>query len=104
MESIIFLGINRKYLRYEIILGFLVNVICFVGANAACYAIAYDVDRAGRPMSWYSYPILVITVYCVATLAVQCSVHLLFNRNKKVISLFYRSMHNVNANLTRFLT
>lgn len=76
-------GINRKYLRYEIILGFLVNVICFVGANAACYAIAYDVDRAGRPMSWYSYPILVITVYCVATLAVQCSVHLLFNRNKK---------------------
>lgn len=75
-------GINRKYLRYQIFLGFLINVICFVGANAVCYAIAYDLDSNGHAMSWYSNTILAVTTYCAPTLVVQCLVHLLFNQNK----------------------
>uniref|UniRef100_T1GBU4 Peptidase M28 domain-containing protein n=1 Tax=Megaselia scalaris TaxID=36166 RepID=T1GBU4_MEGSC len=46
-------GINKKHLRFELFLGFLINMISLVGANAICYAIAYDLDHYGKSMSWY---------------------------------------------------
>lgn len=91
-------GINRKHLRYEITLGFLINVICFVSANAISYAIAYDLDLHGRSMSWFSNTFLVIATYSVATVFIQCLVHLLFSGdNKSPMSLALKTQARITG-------
>ncbi|XP_068152302.1 endoplasmic reticulum metallopeptidase 1-like [Drosophila tropicalis] len=76
-------GINKKHLRYEIFLGFVINMISLVSAGAFCYAIAYDVDVSGQSMFWYSNTYLCVPTYCLVTVFVQCAVHLVFSRNLK---------------------
>ncbi|XP_055905553.1 endoplasmic reticulum metallopeptidase 1-like [Eupeodes corollae] len=76
-------GINKKHLRFEIFLGFLINVISFVGGLAICYAIAYDLDLMGKSMAWYSNTFLCVPTYCLATVFFQCIVHLVLSRNIK---------------------
>ncbi|XP_046804765.1 endoplasmic reticulum metallopeptidase 1-like [Lucilia cuprina] len=76
-------GINKKHLRYEIFLGFLIKTISLVTSCACCYAIAYDLDVMGKPMTWYSNTFLCIPTYCLVTIFVQSIAHLIFNRNQK---------------------
>lgn len=57
-------GISRRYVRKEILFGFLVTLFALFLANLVCYLIAFELDFNGKSMSWYHRTYFSISLYC----------------------------------------
>lgn len=77
-------GINKKHLRYEIFLGFFINMVSLVTSCGCCYAIACDLDMMGKSMTWYSNTFVCVPTYCLVTIFIQTVAHRIFSRNQKI--------------------
>lgn len=72
-------GVNKKYVRYEILLGFFSTVFAIILSYGVIYFIAAELDWSGLSMSWYSHPTLIVAVYCNITFLILCLCHIASN-------------------------
>lgn len=65
-------GINRRYVRKEIVYGFLATVFGYIISKGVCWLIATELDLNGKSMSWFNHTSLVVALYICPSLAVHC--------------------------------